>query len=51
MLLCLPNNAPMINSIPLTSLLVGALYTYNVEAADTDGDTLTYSLTSKGQTA
>jgi fibronectin type 3 domain-containing protein len=40
------NNAPMINSIPLTNSLVGALYTYNVEAADTDGDTLTYSLTS-----
>ena len=40
------NNAPTINSIPITSSLVGALYTYNVEAIDTDGDTLTYSLTS-----
>jgi hypothetical protein len=40
------NNAPMINSIPINSSLVGVLYTYNVEATDTDGDTLTYSLTS-----
>ena len=40
------NNTPTINSIPLTSSLVDALYTYNVEATDTDGDTLTYSLTS-----
>lgn len=40
------NNAPMINSTPLTSWLIDLLYTYNVEAADADGDTLTYSLTS-----
>jgi fibronectin type 3 domain-containing protein len=40
------NNAPMINSIPITSSLVGVLYTYNVEATDSDGDALTYTLTS-----
>ena len=40
------NHAPIINSIPITNSLVGVLYTYNVEATDTDEDTLTYSLTS-----
>jgi len=40
------NNAPMINSSPITSSLIDVLYTYNVVATDTDGDTLTYSLTS-----
>lgn len=40
------NNAPVINSTPITSWLIDVLYTYNVEATDTDGDTLTYSLTS-----
>jgi len=40
------NNAPTINSIPITSWLIDVLYTYNVVATDTDGDTLTYSLTS-----
>ena len=40
------NNAPMINSTPITSSLIDVLYTYNVEATDTDGDTLTYILTS-----
>ena len=40
------NNAPMINSTPITSALIDVLYTYNVEATDTDGDTLTYILTS-----
>jgi hypothetical protein len=40
------NQAPTINSIPITSTLIGELYTYDVEATDGDGDTLTYSLTS-----
>jgi len=40
------NQAPTINSTPITSTLIGELYTYDVEAADGDGDTLTYSLTS-----
>jgi hypothetical protein len=40
------NHAPVINSNPVTSSLVGVLYTYDVEATDADVDTLTYSLTS-----
>src|SRR6056297_1438754 len=40
------NNAPSINSIPATSSVVGTTYTYNVEANDADGDSLTYSITS-----
>ena len=40
------NNAPTITSSPITSWLIDVLYTYNVVAVDTDGDTLTYSLTS-----
>ena len=40
------NNAPTITSSPVTSWLIDVLYTYNVVATDTDGDTLTYSLTS-----
>jgi hypothetical protein len=40
------NQAPTINSTPITSTLIGELYTYDVEATDGDGDTLTYSLTS-----
>jgi len=40
------NNAPVINSSPITNSLNNVLYTYNVVATDTDGDTLTYSLTS-----
>jgi fibronectin type 3 domain-containing protein len=40
------NNAPIINSSPITSWLIDVLYTYNVEATDADGDNLTYSLTS-----
>jgi fibronectin type 3 domain-containing protein len=40
------NNAPSINSIPITNSLVNVLYTYNVEATDADEDILTYSLTS-----
>jgi fibronectin type 3 domain-containing protein len=40
------NHAPTINSIPITNSLVDVLYTYDVEASDSDGDTLVYSLTS-----
>ncbi len=40
------NHAPVINSNPITSSLEGVPYTYDVEATDADGDTLTYSLTS-----
>ncbi|MCJ7789408.1 MAG: putative Ig domain-containing protein [Candidatus Atribacteria bacterium] len=39
------NHAPIINLIPLTTATVDVLYIYNVEAADPDGDTLTYTLT------
>jgi hypothetical protein len=37
----------VINSTPITNSLNNVLYTYNVVATDADGDTLTYSLTSK----
>ena len=40
------NQAPTIDSFPITSTLVDQLYTYDVEATDADGDTLSYSLTS-----
>jgi hypothetical protein len=42
------NDAPTITSAPVTTATVGALYTYDVDAADPDVvDTLTYSLTTK----
>jgi len=41
------NQAPIIYSIPITTATVGLLYTYDVNATDPDGDTLTYSLTAK----
>ena len=43
---CLPskNQSPIITSTPSTLAEVGELYTYEVEATDPDGDTLTYSL-------
>ena len=42
------NDAPVITSAPVTTATVGALYTYDVIAADPDlGDKLTYSLTTK----
>ena len=41
------NQAPTINSIPPTgNLLLGEPYTYDVEATDLDGDTLTYGFIS-----
>ena len=42
------NDAPVITSAPVTTTTAGALYTYDVNAADPDvGDTLAYSLTTK----
>jgi hypothetical protein len=41
------NQAPNITSTPITTATVGAAYTYNVNATDPDGDTLTYSLTTE----
>ena len=42
------NDAPKLTSKPVTKATAGALYSYNVEAADPDvGDILTYSLTVK----
>ena len=41
------NHAPIITSTAITSATVGAIYIYNVEATDSDGDTITYSLTTK----
>ena len=39
------NHAPVITSTPITAATVGELYIYDVEATDSDGDTLTCSLT------
>ncbi|NNF98064.1 MAG: hypothetical protein HKM93_01675 [Desulfobacteraceae bacterium] len=39
------NNAPQITTTAPTTATVGALYTYDADAADVDGDTLTWSLT------
>ncbi len=42
------NDAPRFTSAPVTTATAGALYTYDVDAADPDvGETLTYSLTTK----
>ena len=40
-----PNQAPIITSVPLTSVILGETYSYTVEATDPDEDDLTYSLT------
>ncbi len=39
------NQTPTITSTSITTATVDELYTYNVNATDPDGDTLTYSLT------
>lgn len=39
------NNAPVITSTPVTSATKDQAYTYDVNATDSDGDTLIYSLT------
>ena len=39
------NEPPAITSAPITTATVAILYTYNVNATDPNGDTLTYSLT------
>jgi hypothetical protein len=41
------NHAPTITSTPITITTLGVEYTYDVDATDPDGDTLTYSLTTK----
>ncbi len=40
-----PNNPPTIDSTPSFSATEGSPYSYDVNASDPDGDTLTYSLT------
>ncbi len=39
------NSSPVIESDPVTTAKEGAVYTYDVEATDPNGDTLNYSLT------
>ncbi len=39
------NNPPQITTMPLRGAMVGVPYSYNVDASDADGDTLTYALT------
>jgi hypothetical protein len=41
------NQTPTITSTPITTATVVAAYAYDVNATDPDGDTLTYSLTTK----
>jgi len=41
------NRAPRINSTPTTIATIGTLYTYQVRATESDGDTVTYALTAK----
>jgi len=41
------NQAPNITSTPIATATVGAAYSYNVNATDPNGDTLTYSLHTK----
>ena len=41
------NTGPVINSIPVTTGMVGIAYRYEVQATDADGDFLTYQLTTK----
>jgi len=41
------NHPPVITSIAVTSATKGQPYSYDVNATDSDGDTLTYSLTTK----
>jgi RHS repeat-associated protein len=38
------NNPPQITSSPILTAIVGSLYSYDVDASDPDGDTLSYSL-------
>ncbi|MRR34370.1 hypothetical protein EG829_06655, partial [bacterium] len=40
----MPNTAPVIASTPVTTATAGSAYTYDVNATDIDGDTLSYSL-------
>jgi hypothetical protein len=40
------NQTPIITSTPITTATVGQAYSYDVEATDPDGDTLTYFLVS-----
>jgi len=45
MTMLVPDHLPVITSSPITTAEVGKPYTYDVNATDADGDTLTYSLT------
>ena len=45
-----PNQAPVITPIPDATVTLGETFTYPVEAADPDGDDLTYSLTTNPST-
>ncbi len=39
-----PNNAPVINSSPVTSVTLGGAFSYVITATDADGDELSYTL-------
>lgn len=40
-----PNQAPVISSVPVTSVILGETYSYTVVASDPENDDLTYTLT------
>jgi len=42
-----PNNTPAITGTPSTEVNAGELYTFTPTGSDSDGDTLTYSITNK----
>jgi Putative Ig domain len=42
-----PNNPPTISGTPATSVTAGQTYTFTPTAADSDGDTLTFSIANK----
>ena len=42
-----PNNPPTISGTPATSVTAGQAYTFTPTAADSDGDTLTFSIANK----
>jgi hypothetical protein len=44
------NQAPLIISVPVTSVTLGEIYIYPVEATDPEGNTLTFSLTTNPST-
>ncbi len=45
--MAMPNNAPSISGTPTTTLTAASAYTFTPSASDSDGDSLTFSITAK----